>query len=50
MGQKIFTIGSRTNWRAGDAKGRGPANDETDASLAERMVREALAKARWREN
>jgi hypothetical protein len=28
---------------------RASERQETDASLAERMVREALAKARWRE-
>jgi hypothetical protein len=48
--QKMFTIGWRTNWRAGDAKGeRVSERRETERLLAERMVREALAKARWRE-
>jgi putative transposase len=35
--------------RRGSKGERGSERRETDASLAERMVREALAKARWRE-
>jgi hypothetical protein len=35
--------------RRGSKGERASERRETDASLAERMVREALAKARWRE-
>ncbi len=35
--------------RSGRRGERASERRETDASLAERMVREALAKARWRE-
>jgi hypothetical protein len=44
-----------TDWLADKLARRGSKGEraserrETDASLAERMVREALAKARWRE-